>query len=69
MKLTADELRRLFHALVIEPVRRVADVIAWSIFRRRHQAGAMTNHYDRRSLIEPGNGSSAGVSRGDDHRY
>lgn len=36
--ITVNELRRLFHALIIEPTRRVADVIAWSIFRRRHQA-------------------------------
>ncbi len=34
---TVNELRRLFHALVIEPARRTADVIAWSIYRRRQQ--------------------------------
>ncbi len=27
--ITVNELRRLFHALVIDPARRVADVIAW----------------------------------------
>jgi hypothetical protein len=34
---TVNELRRLFHALILDPGRRVADVIAWSIYRRRHQ--------------------------------
>lgn len=51
--ITVNELRRLFHALVIEAARRVADVIAWSIFRRRHQATAKTSHYARQALREP----------------
>jgi hypothetical protein len=34
---TVNERRRLFHALVIEPVRRITDIIAWSIYRRRHR--------------------------------
>jgi hypothetical protein len=28
--ITVNELRRLFHALIIEPDRRIADVITWS---------------------------------------
>ena len=50
---TVNELRRLFHALVIEPARRIADVIAWSIYRRRHQHTAKTSHYARQALTEP----------------
>jgi len=51
--ITVNELRRLFHALVIDPVRRVADVIAWSIYRRRHQNQANASHYARQALSEP----------------
>jgi SRSO17 transposase len=51
--ITVNELRRLFHALVIDPVRRVADVIAWSIYRRRHQDQAKASHYARQALTEP----------------
>ena len=51
--ITVNELRRLFHALIIEPARRVPDVIAWSIFRRRHQNSAKTSHYTRQALTEP----------------
>ncbi len=51
--ITVNELRRLFHALVIEPVRRIADVIAWSIYRRRHQDSAKISHNARQALTEP----------------
>lgn len=51
--ITVNELRRLFYALNIEPARRVADVIAWSIYRRRHQHQAKTSHYARQALTEP----------------
>ena len=51
--ITVNELRRLFYALVIDPIRRVADVIAWSIYRRRHQDQAKTSHYARQALNEP----------------
>ncbi|BCJ55901.1 transposase [Actinoplanes sp. NBRC 14428] len=51
--ITVNELRRLFHALILEPARRTADVISWSIFRRRHQAAAKTSHYARQALTEP----------------
>ncbi|MBB3095713.1 SRSO17 transposase [Actinoplanes campanulatus] len=51
--ITVNELRRLFHALIIEPARRIADVIAWSLFRRRHQATAITSHYARQALTDP----------------
>jgi SRSO17 transposase len=32
---------------------RTADAIAWSIYRRRHQAIAKISHYDRQALTEP----------------
>lgn len=51
--ITVNELRRLFHALVIDPPRRIADVITWSIYRRRHQKQARTSHYTRQALTEP----------------
>jgi hypothetical protein len=51
--ITVNELRRLFHALVIDPTRRIANVIAWSIFRRRHQDTAKVSHYARQDLTEP----------------
>ena len=50
--ITVNELRRLFHALIIDPARRAADVIAWSLFRRRHRAAAKTSHCPRQALTE-----------------
>jgi SRSO17 transposase len=51
--ITVNELRRLFHDLVIKPVASIAAVIAWSVFRRRHQDAARTSHYERQALTEP----------------
>jgi hypothetical protein len=51
--ITVTERRRLFGALVSEPLRRVAEVIAWSIYRRRHQDQANASHYARQALTEP----------------
>jgi hypothetical protein len=51
--ITVNELRRLFHDLTIKPAARFATVIAWSIFRRRHQQTAKISHYDRQALDEP----------------
>ncbi|WP_343447794.1 IS701 family transposase [Micromonospora schwarzwaldensis] len=51
--LTVNELRHLFHVLIIEPTRRLCDPLLWSIRRRRHQARAMNSHYARQALIEP----------------
>jgi hypothetical protein len=50
--MTVNELRRLFHTLVIEPSRRIADAITWSV-RRRHQSRAQACHYARQALTEP----------------
>ncbi len=51
--LTVNELRHLFHVLIIEPTRRHSDPLLWSIRRRRHQARAMNSHYARQTLTEP----------------
>jgi SRSO17 transposase len=51
--ITVNELRRLFHALIIDPARRTADAITWSIWRRRHQHHAKISHYARQALTEP----------------
>ncbi|WP_328426522.1 IS701 family transposase [Micromonospora sp. NBC_00389] len=51
--LTVNELRHLFHVLIIEPARRRTDPLHWSIRRRRHQARARNSHYARQALIEP----------------
>ena len=50
--ITVNELRRLIHAPVLEPARRIADVIAWSLYRRRHQP-LQDSHYARQALTEP----------------
>lgn len=46
--ITVAEARRLFNALVRTVKRRLGDVLAWSTWRRRHQARARTAHYHRR---------------------
>jgi len=51
--LTVNELRHLFHVLIIEPTRRYTDPLLWSMRRRRHQARAINSHYARQARIEP----------------
>ncbi len=46
--LTVPEIRRLI-ASVLNPVRRIDDILHWSQWRRRHQARARHSHYQRRS--------------------
>lgn len=46
--ITVAEARRLFNALVRTVERRAGQVLAWSTWRRRHQARARTAHYHRR---------------------
>ena len=36
--LTVNEFRRLFDALLLRPLHTVADILAWSRWRRKHQA-------------------------------
>ncbi|MET8637647.1 IS701 family transposase [Streptomyces sp. NPDC004680] len=45
--LTCTEIQRLFTSLVIQPARDAAHRLAWSEWRRRHQARARTSHYRR----------------------
>ena len=51
--LTANEIRRLFIVLIVEPTRAVACPLAWSSWRRRHQHHARTRHYQRQQTTEP----------------
>ena len=43
--LTVNEFRRLFVALLLRPLHAVADILAWSTWRRRHQARSRASHY------------------------
>jgi SRSO17 transposase len=46
--LTVAEFRRLFDALLLATHHTVAGLLAWSAWRRRHQAIARGHHYRRR---------------------
>jgi SRSO17 transposase len=46
--LTIAEIRRLFTALVIRPAIHMRHLLAWSGWRRHHQAHARKAHYHRR---------------------
>jgi SRSO17 transposase len=48
IQLTVNEFRRLFDALIAGGRRSVATLLAWSTWRRRHQARARDCHYRRR---------------------
>ncbi len=43
--LSCNEICRLFIALVVRPTRDAAHRLAWSDWRRRHQARSRTSHY------------------------
>jgi SRSO17 transposase len=43
--LTVNEFRRLFNALLLRPLHAVADILAWSAWRRKHQAMARACHH------------------------
>ena len=43
--LTVNEFRRLFVGLLLRPLHAVADILAWSTWRRRHQARACACHH------------------------
>jgi hypothetical protein len=43
--LTVNEFRHLFEALLLPPLHAVADILAWSHWRRRHQARARASHH------------------------
>jgi len=48
IELTVNEFRRLFDALLLAARHTVATLLAWSTWRRRHQARARECHYRRR---------------------
>jgi SRSO17 transposase len=56
--LTAAEIRRLFHGLVIAPLttplRALSDIQHWSNWRRHHQGQARRSHYQHRLATDHG---------------
>jgi hypothetical protein len=46
--LTCNEIARLINRLASGPVRSLASVLHWSLWRRRHQFRARQCHYQRR---------------------
>jgi SRSO17 transposase len=50
--LTINEIRHLFAKLAANTVHTIDHWLAWSRWRRRHQARAKTSHYRRRGHLE-----------------
>jgi SRSO17 transposase len=50
--LTVKEIRHLFAKLITTTVHTIDHWLAWSRWRRRHQARAKTSHYRRRGHLE-----------------
>jgi SRSO17 transposase len=48
VELTVNEFRRLFDAVLLAARHTIATLLAWSTWRRRHQARARDCHYRRR---------------------
>jgi SRSO17 transposase len=48
IRLTVNEIRRLFNVLIIQPRGDLAHRLRWSLWRRRHQTTARRAHYQRR---------------------
>jgi hypothetical protein len=51
--LTVPEVRRLLWGVVWRTFPSVEHVLAWSTWRRRHQAVAKRCHYRRRGVLLP----------------
>ena len=51
--LTVPEVRRLLWGVVWRAFPTVEHVLAWSVWRRHHQAVAKRCHYQRRGVILP----------------
>jgi hypothetical protein len=45
---SVPEIRYLLARLLIHPPTHKPFIVAWSLWRRRHQAAATINHYRRR---------------------
>jgi len=48
IELTVNEFRRLFDAVLLATHHTISTLLAWSVWRRRHQARARDGHYRRR---------------------
>jgi len=46
--LSFNEIRRMFAKLIANTIHPISHWLAWSNWRRRHQASAQTSHYRRR---------------------
>jgi SRSO17 transposase len=53
IELSCNEVSHLFAALVAPPADDHAHRLAWSLWRRRHQARARTCHYRRQAARDP----------------
>ena len=49
IQLTCNEIQKLFTTLVVRPMHDAAHRLAWSAWRRRHQARAQASHYRRQA--------------------
>jgi hypothetical protein len=49
--LTVNEIRRLFAKMIANTVHTITHWLAWSRWRRLHQARAATSHYRRRGQL------------------
>jgi hypothetical protein len=47
--LSCNEIRRLFIALMVRPAHSAAHRLAWSTWRRHHQARSQASHYRRQA--------------------
>ncbi|MFD3874272.1 IS701 family transposase [Streptomyces sp. NPDC058623] len=50
--LSCNEVQRLFIAIVVQSVHNTAHRLAWSNWRRRHQARSQTSHYRRQAATQ-----------------
>ncbi|MFD3718367.1 IS701 family transposase, partial [Streptomyces sp. NPDC058674] len=50
--LSCNEVQRLFIAIVVQSVHNTAHRLAWSNWRRRHQARSQTSHYWRQAATQ-----------------
>ena len=48
---TVPEIRYLLARLLLRPPRRARFIMAWSLWRRKHQAKAAAAHYRRQTKM------------------
>ena len=53
ISLTCNEVQHLFATLLVRPAGDLAHRLAWSLWRRRHQARARTCQYQRQAAQHP----------------